>query len=162
MSRWTRFRNRMELRPAGGKSGFQQRAYDQFNSLTPEQQQEARTNARRFRQSGVRSIGSFALGGIVGGGAGAAAGAVAGATPDDTTVAPPPSEPLSAPPVDTSLPLTEAGSPSTGFGGGDPTGLGDPFGGAYDPAAFATDAGAPTGFGDPYGGTFDPGVSPVG
>lgn len=71
----------------------------------------------------------------------------------------------SAPPVDTSLPAglppVDTGSSGGVGGGGDPTGLDDPFlnsGAPLDPTAFTTDAGAPRAFGDPFGGA-DAGLS---
>lgn len=118
--------------------------------------------------------------GLVMGGYGASAGlgaaGAAGATapPDVPAVPEVPAVPVdTALPTDVSLPPDMGGS-TTGFGGGaDPTGLGDPFGGAFDPAAFSTDAGAVdpfTGFApdtaappgvDPFTG-FDQSVPPVG
>lgn len=125
--------------------------------------------------------GGARVAGLVYGGWGASAGlgaaAAAGATaPPDVPAVPD----VPVVPVDTSLPTSapvpqfDTGGSTTGFGGGaDPTGLGDPFGGQFDPAAFSTDAGAVdpfTGFApdtgvpagvDPFTG-FDQGVPQVG
>ena len=137
--------------------GSGQTSFDDIAGMGSASSRRVRLGARL---AGLAFGGKAAVAGL------SALGATGNTAPPDTSGMP---DVPAVPPVDTALPTgttlppLDPGGSTTGFGGGgDPTGLGDPFGGPVDPAAFTTDAGAPTGFGDPYGGTFDPGVSPVG